>query len=122
MRDKDFLYQIISVVTAVLLIASVFIFAVWIRDIERERIREEKAATKTSVYAKIVDKDTYMITNGKVAIRKYKAIVDIDGTNQDVNIPSDVYNVIEIGDDIEVTVYTSEKGIVTVKYGDMEKQ
>ena len=122
MRDKDFLYQIISVVTAVLLIARVFIFAVWIRDIERERIREEKAATKTSVYAKIVDKDTYMITNGKVAIRKYKAIVDIDGTNQDVNIPSDVYNVIEIGDDIEVTVYTSEKGIVTVKYGDMEKQ
>lgn len=122
MRDKNFLYQIISVVIAVLIIASVFIFAVWIRDIERERIREENAATKTSVYAKIVDKDTYMITNGKVAIRKYKAIVDIDGTNQDVNIPSDVYDVIEIGDDIEVTVYTSEKGIVTVKYGDMEKQ
>ena len=32
------------------------------------------------------------------------------------------YNIIEIGDDIEVTVYTSEKGIVTVKYGDMEKK
>ena len=90
MRDKDFLFQIISKVTAVLLLASTCIFAVWIIDIERERIREEAAATKTSVYAKVVNKDTYMITNGKVAIRKYKAIVDIDGTNQDVNIPSDV--------------------------------
>jgi hypothetical protein len=81
---------------------------------EQEQL--EKKSVKTDVFAEVTDKDSRTVIAGRVFIRKYEATVDIGGTKQKINITADIYENINIGDKMKVTVYTLKDKIVDVKY------
>ena len=73
-------------------------------------------SSKTRAYVEVVDKYSRKASTGRSCARKYRAVVEIDGEEIDVNLPSKVYDEVEIGDEIKVTVVSRDDKIMYAKY------
>ena len=75
-------------------------------------------STDTGICANVIAKDSYTVPDGTTLTKKYKAIVNIDDEEFDINLPSNVYDNVEIGDTVEVTISSEDGEIKNVTFED----
>ena len=122
MENGSSILSIGILATAVLVILGTLIFAGRAFKIYYDEEAEMKNATKTSAYGEVGDKDSYIVPVGKAFGTKYRIVVDVGGEKHRMTVPASLYNSTEIGDDIEVTIFSNKDKIVRVTYGDLEDE
>ena len=122
MENGSSILSIGILATAILVIFGTMIFAGGALKIYYDEEAELKNSTKTSTYVEVVDKDSYIVPVGQAFVTKYRIVVDVGGEKHKITVPASLYNSTEIGDDIEVTIFSNKDKIVRVTYGDLEEE
>lgn len=105
---------------AVYVVLGTIFFVGWLFVLGWDAQIELNESTRTSVNAEVITKDSYTVPDGTTLTKKYKATVNIDGEEFDINLPSNVYDNVEIGDTVEVTISSKDDEIRNVTFEDFK--
>ena len=122
MENGSSILSIGILATAILVILGTLFFAGRAFKIYYDEEAEMKNSTKTSAYVEVVDKNSYPTLIGKVTVTKYRIVVDVGGEKYQITVPTSLYHNVEIGNEIEVTIFYKDDKIVRVAYGNLEDE
>lgn len=83
-----------------------------------------KNTSQTEVYAQVSDKYSNTVMAGKVPIKKYYIKVKLQENNKEytIQISSNEYSLIEIGNEVFCTLYYTKDKLVDIELGNVKEK
>lgn len=115
MKSENAIQLLMVLIAIVIIIFAGGVLAMVVTYQQHEKhIAEE--STKNDIYAEVVDRHSSAIPVNNTIIYKYSMNVKIGKETKNVIISSTIYNKINKGDDVPVTVYMLNDKITDVTY------
>lgn len=115
MKSENTIQLLIMLLAIIIVIFAGGMITTAVTYQQHEKHIAEKS-TKNDIYAEVVDKHSSAIPVNNTIIYKYSMDVKIGKETKNVSISSTIYNKINKGDDVPVTVYVLNDKITDVTY------